>query len=501
MELRDYQVKQLRFLKNNTSSNGTFTKGNISLQSPTGSGKSIVMLEYVRWYLNRFPGKKIFISTGFNELVWQFYDTAVSMGINAEVLIGRSHAVCARRDTTHIRRAFVRDAPESSLCGSDSPCGKCKKEHHPCYYSSLVNDIAESPHGMLVVTNHSSLFVNSVFSKFSIGFVDECQTAGDFYQNSISVNITSGQIERLLRDAEGTNIDPVRLAVTRQQFKAGRLRDSNLIRLANARTKRDNVPLRAFHPGLSESIKKLEAVQDSDPLSYYRHPQKADGRLHGIVVDRFFRYIDFPTTVCLVSATVDSYTKSISEVKGSYRELGCSITDYSKSRLKVYDDYNTDELRSFLSEQTGEHGLFLSTRLDLVSELGLLGKIEGYELVFDRRALVPGKRQILAGSKKLFQGIDIPDIDFVMINRIPFNRYDDAYRHKMAYYDSLGEVSYTFYTLPYTTNQLIQCMGRLWRHPGDVGNIALFDSRAKSTHSGIVKDAVSCREGLKVELV
>ena len=375
MELRDYQVSQLRFLKNNTSSNGTFTKGNISLQSPTGSGKSIVMLEYVRWYLERFPGKKIFISTGFNELVWQFYDTAVSMGINAEVLIGRSHAVCARRDKTRIGRAFVRDAPESSLCGSDAPCSKCKREHGFCYFSELVNDIAESPHGMLVVTNHSTLFMNSVFSKFSIGFVDECQTAGDFYQNSISVNITSRQIEKLLEDARGTNIDPVRLAVTRQQFKAGSLRDSNLIRLANARTKKDNIQLRAFHPGLSESIKKLEAVQGSDPLSYYRHPQKADGRLHGIVVDRFFRYIDFPTTVCLVSATVDAYTRSIAEVRESYEEHHCSITDYSKSELKVYDDYNTDELRSFLSEQTGEHGLFLSTRLDLVSELGLLGKI------------------------------------------------------------------------------------------------------------------------------
>jgi hypothetical protein len=94
------------------------------------------------------------------------------------------------------------------------------------------------------------------------------------------------------------------------------------------------------HPGLSESVKRLEIVQESDPLSYYRHPQKSEGRLHGVVIDRFFRYIDFPATVCLVSATVDSYTKSISEVRESYEEHHCSITDYSKSLLKVYNDYD-----------------------------------------------------------------------------------------------------------------------------------------------------------------
>ena len=228
------------------------------------------------------------------------------------------------------------------------------------------------------------------------------------------------------------------------------------------------------------------------------HPQYEGGYFNGVNIDVFFDNIQLKKNVCIVSATVDDYTKSILGVQHSYNEHNCKITDYSKSSLSMYSSFDMQSIYDFISKQTAEHGLVLSTRLDIVNELKNKRFICGYEIVSNVADLNPGKRQILVGSKTLFQGVNIQSVGFILINKIPFSRYDDSYKKKMAYFDKLGRNSYMFYTIPYVTNQLIQCMGRLWRSPGDYGNIAIFDRKACIKHKSIIMSALSYRDGIKV---
>ena len=68
----------------------------------------------------------------------------------------------------------------------------------------------------------------------------------------------------------------------------------------------------------------------------------------------------------------------------------------------------------------------------------------------------------------------------------------------MRYFETLGHSSYTYYTIPYTTNQLTQTMGRLWRNKGDFGNIIIFDSESVKKHKNIVNLSLEMRKGITI---
>lgn len=503
--LRDYQNNQLDYLKKNTTSGSKCFSKNIYLQSPTGSGKTIVMLEYIKWYLSEHPRAKLFISTGFNELVYQFYDMAVNAGINTEILIGKNNAVCKLLDEyDSYDRAFVRDAPRNVRCDNNL-CKSCSIAYNECYYNKVINNIVNNSRGLLVITNHSTLFSSSesIFKNFNGGFIDECQTIGDFYQSFISIEITPDQIYKLLDLADRSDASDISVDIFRAQVETCNvnIKALNNIAMSKIMTERGETPIYELVPMLASELDKLNSFMSclNSNTDYYIYPQNENDKFTGIKIDKFFMKVNLPTNVCLVSATVDSYTKNICNANDGYTEHNCNMIDYKNSTVTVYDQISITGIIRFVSMQKADHGLILSTRLDLVNDLFSMRRICDYEIVKDRGDLTHGKRQILVGSKKLFQGIDIGDIGFIIINKLPFQRYDEGYKRKMIYFDKHGENSYRYYTIPYTTNQLIQCMGRLWRNPGDHGNIALFDGRAKDKHSKILADAIACRDGIKVE--
>ncbi len=496
MELRDYQKTQVDYLKSHISNDRKVFDKTISLQSPTGSGKSFVMLSFIKDYFDKFPGSKIFISTGFNELVYQFYNEALKLGINTDILIGKLNATCLLKTKSDSYYAFEKDLDKKYRC-NPFECYGCVHRKCDCLYDRVMDRI-NSPGSKLVITNHSTLIKNSgKFSHFNGGFIDECQSFGDFYELAKSISITSQEIKAVLHHAKkyGIENNSIKLAVLENQINTGTVTAkalNNVLEMVCFGGKEYKLKKKFYR--ISEEVEKLLYV-DKDAIDTFVHPQIEDGVFQGIKVDKFFDKVGISHNVCLVSATVDQYTKNVFDCKDSYVEKNCNIIDYSKSNIEYSPYINEWNLSSFISKQTSEHGLFLSTRLDIVENY--LGKtVCGYKFVKNINDLVPGEKQILIGSKRLFQGIDVGSVGFVILNKIPFPRYDASYRKKMRYFETLGHSSYTYYTIPYTTNQLTQTMGRLWRNKGDFGNIIIFDSESVKKHKNIVNLSLEMRKGI-----
>ena len=511
MELRDYQIKQMEFLKSKVSNNSKkLFNTNCSLESCTGSGKSIVMLEFIKDYFSNHSGKKIFLSTGFNKLVFQIYETALDMGLPVTILIGRNRCLCKKRydGFPKLSEVFTLDNTHTASAKKCASCEYVKTTE--CYYNYVIESIENSKENMLIITNHSTLILKEdFFYRNTIGgFIDECQTFGDFYESSMKIEVPYNELKSILwfikRDSF-TSKNSLLVSAYELNMNKGTLTVDTMSKVLNMATSKKNrrgetLSVAKFFPTASNEVTKWASASNNDK-SVYVHPQIEDGQHIGLLVDKFFIKTNLPMNVCLVSATVDSYTKSIFSLNNpanNYVETNCDIIDYSKSNCFIYDDFTMDNIKKFISLQTKNHGLLLSTRLDIVEEMKELSVIDGYEIITSQEQFVDGEKQILVGSKSLFQGVDIQGINFVLINKLPFQRFDESYKKKMLYFDSEGLKSYQYYTIPYTTNQCIQAMGRLWRRAGDYGNVAIFDGRALNKHRRILNDALSYRSGMNL---
>lgn len=511
-QLMPHQEKQIKFLKSYNHHNNLFSK-NISVQSPTGSGKSVMMLAYIKEYLEKNPYKKVYIATGFNELVWQLYDTAKEMGINTEILLGAEHKVCPKKlhkkgyPNSIYTEPYMKTVPDG--CKFDAKeCWKCK-EAGTCNSNNSLSNIV-SNYGSLVVTNHSCLNIfYKTFAAFAGGFIDECQAFGGFYESYLSIEITPNQIYNALDIAleyapHNVKVDVLRILINKRQVTSEAL--LNFIEIPITVKKEDSVEecrLKDKLPSIFvREVNRFANLQSNYlDMEYYEHPQiDYNNQFCGIKVTRFFSKVNTPTNVCIISATVDEYTKNIFNIKDSYVETTYNSIDYTKSKLIIYDEYSIENLKSFIDRQTADHGLILFTRLDLVKELKHLRKLSDYEIITRKEQFVSCKKQILVGSKSLFQGVDIPNIGFVAINKLPFDRYDFQYKKKMKYFEHMGltNSSWDYYTIPYVVNQTIQTMGRLWRQAGDYGEVAIFDKAAKDKFfTSITVPALTYRPGLK----
>lgn len=95
IKMRGYQKKQVDFIVQNSD------KPLISLQSPTGSGKSFVMFQAIKTMLEKDKGRQFVIVTGFNNLVYQLEQSAMKFGFKPTVLmsIKKSHCLLKAKGT------------------------------------------------------------------------------------------------------------------------------------------------------------------------------------------------------------------------------------------------------------------------------------------------------------------------------------------------------------------------------------------------------------------
>lgn len=497
IELRDYQQKQLAFLKSNIDfDNGRFNK-NIGLMSPTGSGKSITMLGFVQDYFAQHNTGKVYIATGFNNLVYQFYNQAKRFGIPCQILIGRNHCACTKKiDGINPISDDIFSGKWDEYHPKTTDCEGCELINNGCYFDTLFRYITQQDK-ILVITNHAMLLNRAtMFSGFNFGFIDECQVFPQFYENHIGVNIEPYQLYRLSRFLENNDIADTE--TLRNHMDMGELTTEDLQTVLSLT--HNGRKLSSLFQQLNTEVAKWNRLKDNKPETYYLHSQLEDDKFVGVHADVFFDKVEVPTNVCITSATVDTYTRNVFSVSNVYEEKNYGAINYEDSNLYLTSEkYNIEEVEKFVEEQTAQYGLIISTRLDLVKELKQKKHIGEYEIVDSLDDFKQeNKKQILVGSNKLFQGVDIYDIGFIVVNKLPFERYDFSYRKKMAYFDSLSKNSYTYYTVPSTTNRLTQIMGRMWRKAGDAGNILLFEALPKNSHKQVIDAAVNYRPGLNV---
>lgn len=513
--LRKYQENQLKFLLERSEGCSQLFDKNIGLCSPTGSGKSYVMLSFIKKYFEEHDHAKIFISTGFNNLVAQFYEDAKKIGVPCLVLAGKSNCVCTDAIRKHNQNdemkytsenAFVPEPPKKYRCSSGK-CYDCKLQNtFDCIYCKVTMDIINSDN-ILIITNHSTLLANKNFFEENTigGFIDECQTFADFYESYLKTEVNFPQLKNIYQYMEkdfGLRANPFTKIFKRACIN-GTLTKSTIEKVLYLNTMKKN------YKGETKRIKDCYPIAARNMIDYidtepqvdnYIYPQIFGSKHMGLCIDRFFDIVELNLPVCITSATIDSYTMSIfNNIHKSdvYYETECKTIDYTKSSLYLYNGFTKENVEHFLDLNSDKnHGLILSTRLDLLDTVpgDRLGE---YEIIYDKENFVDGKKQILFGSRSLFQGIDINEVEFVLLNKIPFSRYDEAYKKKMRFFEARGKQPFTFYTKPYTENQLVQSMGRLWRNPGDHGNIAIFDSNACIKHASILKGALNCREGIR----
>lgn len=513
IKLRDYQEKQLAFLNkyadDDTAARGQVFSANISLMSPTGSGKSYVILKFIKDYFSKYSNKKIVISTGFNNLVKQFYETACECDIPAIILAGKGRCACSAKlkdneqNLYDIHNAFY---PQRRHKCDPNDCYLCGRKDNPdkCLYTKVINKI-KARGNLLIITNHSTLLANQALFQESTngGFIDECQTFADFYESHLRIEVPFHQLRQIytyMQNDSALRRSPFS-TVFRQACLNGRLTPETINKVLPLATSKKSsygniVKLEHVFPVIAKNMYDYAEVEPQ--TDNYIYPQIIDDEHIGLVVDKFFDFVDLANNYCIVSATVDTYTKSIFEIYEDYRnyeETECHTMDYEHSHFCLYNGMTPANILHFIEmNKERDHGMLLSTRLDLLEKLG--EKLGPYDIIDNKKDFVDGKKQILVGSRSLFQGVDIPEVEFVMLNKIPFSRYDEGYKKKMRFFENRGHQSFSFYTKPHTENALIQSMGRLWRKPGDSGNVAIFDSVACRKHPDIIRNALSCRKGI-----
>jgi Rad3-related DNA helicase len=115
----------------------------------------------------------------------------------------------------------------------------------------------------------------------------------------------------------------------------------------------------------------------------------------------------------------------------------------------------------------------------------------------------PGEKLVLCGSRALFQGIDIPALDFVCLNRIPFPNWNDKARAQQDYLTNNGKNGFDpwkGFVVPKTQNDILQSSGRLWRDVSSKGVVSIFDDRIEKHRYMIKRCFDQYRHGIAINI-
>jgi Rad3-related DNA helicase len=482
--LRDYQQDQMDFVEDHLPYTNV-----VGVESPTGSGKTFVIIEIAKRWLEEHPLSNVVISTGFNNLVFDMEKRALQMGVkNVKVLIGTNALNCPvlMKDAGLEWKPFTVDGYR---CGKDhydsrGVCPDTLAAYHS-YYNGLISGA-----GQLVITNHSSLLVHQQkLSNVSLVIVDEAHTFANFYESFLRLEITSKELEK------------VDEAVHRLPQPLSNIVEMNI---------RNNAPLPLKQvdrlvAGIDDiSLRRRVEEFFSTRNSYNNWVER--GR-DGYSVDTFYREFDLQMDAKLVlfSATLDGFTNQMFNLKKvhTYRESK-RFCDYTKSEfVAVLEDDFLVALKRFLDHvKDSDAGLVLSTTIsDMKLALTMDGYL-GYKMFTDRMEFLKHHgRKILVGSRGLFQGIDIDGLKFVCLNRIPFPNWGEKEQARARFLTQNGKNGFdpwNQFTIPKTENDIIQSTGRLWRNSQSRGVIGICDTRLEKFRY-IVKHAVAeARPGISI---
>lgn len=514
IELRSYQKNQLKFIEKKMRQGiGT------AIKSPTGSGKSIVILEYVKRLLEKNEGKNftIVISTGFNNLVYQLAEDAKMFDIKPIIWVGAGHLASESKIRTglgmdekeplHLKdhQAFTEDPTMRVKPGESCTAYQCKTHKelgHYCLFHQARNQMKSLSGTKVIITNHMSYLYGLNYNTFSpdVTIVDESHTFATYYEMYKTMQVGPKDIQYVQEKLDDN--DPT-LMLFKRSVERGLNINPNLMKQV-VRKIGESGNKKAM--SIASNMQELSSVVPS--IEKYIEVSNDVG----IEVTEFWSKFDIKQdsiNYLLISATQDSFTLKMFGVpkQNLYVELECNTIDYSKSELWVYQDEEygvaADKFLCAMKEKGCNKGLMLSTTNKDIRYLQSLGTIQGYKVYTNKDEFeIAEHPAVLAGSRMLFQGVNISGLDFVSLNKIPFPNYNDKFKAMNTYLENVAGMNpWTEFTIPKVVNDLTQSTGRLWRKPGDSGVIAIFDDRLAGKMSHLIKDIKRERAGIKVTII
>lgn len=514
-KLRDYQRMQYQFIEDRIDIANV-----ISIESGTGSGKSITMLKFVKDWLNNpdHALSNVVISTGFNNLVFLMEKRCREFGLTPRILIGTKAINCpAYMSDEDVANLVVFSENDKCRCGNehkkldmttDDPSKKeCpyKRELYKQYINEIMNNV-----GQVIITNHSSLLVHQdKFKNCSLLIIDEAHTFADFYESYLRLELDKGDLEQL--DKAIDSLKPPMNMIVKMNMKNGvDLPEKQIDAICN------NIKNELLCNKVREFFETKPDISNYIEMNNY-------GPNPSYTIDHFYRSfnLSIDPKIILFSATLDDFTLNMFNVRQSniYRERK-TFCDYSKSELLLVpsDDYITSvtDFVNYVNSKNLKHGLILSTTNENVRKTLQLDGIDGYK-IFDNLQEFNNYRMnyeiehngkkckaILTGSRIFFQGVDIENLDFVCLDKLPFPVYNERFQAQQAYLEAGDKdfSSWTEFVIPKVENSLTQASGRLWRNPNSKGIIGLFDPRAEGRFKYIIRHVFDrYRHGIETKIL
>lgn len=496
--LRDYQERQLDFIRDIIPTTNT-----LGIQSGTGSGKSITFLSYAKEYLNENPDKNVIISTGFNHLVFQLEETAKFIGFEEnkiKILIGKKVCNCPIEAEengipSNKFKLFTRNSEYN--CGNKHyRLNIDDKKECPFTFQSYIEYFQNinSQTGQIIITNHSSLLLQyDKIPNVGIIIIDEAHTFGNFYDNFVSLELDKDDLT-ILDKAINQVKEPIRSIIKMNMNNNSRLPKKQIDAICDAKILENNIDLQNR---IYEFFTTEPSIANYIEMNNYYYK-----------INKFYHNFELnfskDVKIILFSATLDKYTLQMFQCKKQHIYIEHKIfCKYENSEfLSIHNDENSsfkDNLNIFLkyllyckNDKNINSGLILSTTItDMEEAIKILSKNPIFKIysIYDDNALDYFKKynakryskiKVLIGSRGLFQGIDIPDIDFVVLNKIPFPNYDEKNQALQKFLTNDGKSNYNFwenYTIPKVCNDIIQSTGRLWRSTDSKGIVSILDPR------------------------
>ena len=479
MELRSYQKEQLNFLKS--------LKNRKVLQSPTGTGKSIVLLEYIKEVRGDY--NTIVLSTGFNNLVFQMYSDAKEIiGNDIQMVIGSNHLV-PNRDGKIVYSTTVGD--DCSDCDK-SRCVKCAKD---AVYDYLLR------RKKIVITNHSYLISHLNTINPDLVILDEAHTFPEFYRSSMQTEISGIFFDEIRRYMTLNNPMSFTFCKTYKTGCPDRIIpvvfDDIIKNAKTAFSKTEMLELKREFKSVFTESKNTLFVEDESSFKRYNYFNRIKLESRGKSPD-----------IVLSSATIDKYTMKMFGINKHEMYVQRLPDDrYINSKfISCHYDYKDKIREVFESEFIGKKGLILCTSNASVDYT--VKELNGItEITRDLSTFAGMETGVLVGSKALFQGINIRDLEFVILDKLPFDIYDKNFQTYCKFIKNTAKIDpWTEYTVPLMENSLLQALGRLWRKNDienniyDDGTICIFDTRLGDKMNFVEKFVCSCKPNIQFEV-
>lgn len=501
IKLRDYQKVQIDFADDRLELANT-----VAIESPTGSGKTYVMLELAKQWLERESLSNVVISTGFNNLVFLMEQRAIEMGLKPLVLIGTKALNCPKEwedfNGGEEFKPFTMDS--RYRCGTKHY--HLDVEHKDPAQKSCPFTIAEYRNllskisgdvGYVIITNHSTYLAHQslgTFDNCSLLMIDEAHTFSTFYDQWVSLELDKNDLAKI--DLAISQLKAPMNMLIKTNISNGRpLPQSQIEALVNQVDEKTKSLVRQFFETKPAPNNWIEMEPDAYTINY------------------FYRVFEFkrPKTL-LMSATMDDFTLQMFEVRhvNVYREHK-NFCDYSKSEFIAIprEEFKPAylEFLDYVNNKGLRRGLCLSTTItDMRIALECDG-YNGFRMINDLEEFLQASSEeklVLCGSRALFQGIDIPDLDFVCLNRLPFPNWNDKARAQQDFLTNNGKNGFDpwkGFVVPKTQNDILQSSGRLWRDVNSKGVVSIFDDRIEK-HAYMIKRCFDYyRHGIEMNII